>query len=77
MHADKVIGVHDSVDESIEENGEVNVSVIHDIGIEPIKEKDGEMMVDMKKGKLTPLFANNDEKGVPKVPNFGDIKEPE
>ena len=45
VHADEVVGVHDSVDESIQYNCEVNISIILWVSVEPIKQKDGEMMV--------------------------------
>ena len=40
-----------------------------------IKE-DGGVVVDVKEGKLVPLFTQDDEDGVPKVQHFGHVKEP-
>ena len=56
------------MDESIQGNGEVNISIIVDVTVEPVKEKDGDVVVDMKEAQLSPLFAENDKEGVPKVP---------
>ncbi len=77
MHADEIIRVHHRVNKSIEQNGEVNITVIHYVGIQPIEEKDGKMMVDVQEGELTPFLSQNNEDGVPKIPNFGNVKEPE
>ena len=77
VHADKVVGVHDRVDEAIQQDGEVNVSVVKDVNIEPVKEEDGPMMVDVQEGKLAPLFSKNNENCIPEIPNLGGIKEPQ
>lgn len=77
MHADKVVGVHDSVNEAIKDNGEVDISIIIDMGVEPIKEKDGNVVVDVKEGKLPPLFANHNKDGIPEIPHLGNVEEPE
>lgn len=72
-----VVRVHDGMNETIQENRQKNVSVVINMRVEPVKEKDGRVMVNMQKGKLTPLFAKNDKNGVPKVPNLGNVKQPE
>ena len=48
MHTDEVVCVHNSVDESVQYNGKVYISVELRVSIEPIEQKDGEMMVNMK-----------------------------
>ena len=63
------------VDESVQGNGEVNVSVIVDVTVKPVEEEDGDVMVDMKEAQLSPLFAENDEKRVPKIPEEGRERE--
>lgn len=65
------------MNEAIQQNGQIDITIIIDMGIQPIKQENGGMMIDMQKGELSPLFANNDKEGIPKVPNFGNIKEPE
>ena len=77
MHADEVICVHHSVNESIEQNGEEDITIIHDIGIEPVEEKNSEVMVDMQKRKLTPFLSQYNEDCVPEVPHLGDVEKPE
>jgi hypothetical protein len=65
------------MNEAIQQNGQVDVSIVIDMGIQPIEQKNSGMMIDMKKGELSPLFADNDKEGIPKVPDFGNVKEPE
>jgi hypothetical protein len=77
VHANEVIRVHDSVDETVEENGQVNVTIVINVRVEPVKEEDGDVMVNMQKRKLTPLFANNNKECIPKVPDLRDIEEPQ
>mmetsp|Transcript_28246 Transcript_28246/g.59759 ORF Transcript_28246/g.59759 Transcript_28246/m.59759 type:complete len:171 (+) Transcript_28246:490-1002(+) len=77
VHADEIIRVHNRVNKSIEQNGEVNIPVIHNIDIQPVKEEDGKMVVDVQERELTPFLSQNNEDGVPKIPNFGNVKEPE
>jgi hypothetical protein len=77
VHANKVIRVHDGMDETIQGDGQVNVTIIINVRVEPIKEKNGRVMIDMQKGQLTPLFTNHNEKGIPKVPDLGNVKEPQ
>jgi hypothetical protein len=76
VHADKVVGVHDCVDESIQEYSHVNISIVVDVSVEPVEQKNGCVMVHMKEGKLPPLLPDDNEKGVPKVPHLGHIKQP-
>ena len=77
MHADKVISVHNSVDEPVEGNGEVDITVVVDVDIEPVKEENRPMVVVVKEGELTPFLPKNNEDGIPEVPHFGDVEEPE
>jgi hypothetical protein len=44
--------------------------------IQPAEKKDGGMVVDVQEGKLTPFLPENNKYGVPKIPNFGNVKEP-
>lgn len=37
VHTDEIVGVHHRMDEPVQKNGEVNVSIVVYIGIEPIK----------------------------------------
>jgi hypothetical protein len=38
------------------------------VTVEPVKEKDGNMVVNMEEAELSPLFAENDKECVPEVP---------
>lgn len=76
MHADEVVRVHNRVDESVQQDGEVNISIIVDIGIEPIEQENSGVMVNVQEGELTPLLSQNNKDCVPKVPYFGDVEEP-
>ena len=77
VHANKVVRVHDGVDEAIQGNGQVNVTVVVDMRVEPVKEENGNVMVNVEKGQLAPLFAQDNKDGVPKIPNLGHVKEPQ
>ena len=77
VHADEIISVHDRVDEAVEGDGEVNISVIKDIGIQPVEKENGKMVVDVQKGKLSPLFAKHNEDGIPEIPSLGNIEHPQ
>ena len=77
VHANEVVGVHNSVDKSVQNNCQINITIIVDMGIEPVKEEDGDVVIDMEERKLTPLFAEDDKDSIPKVPNLGYVEEPE
>ena len=74
MHADEVVSVHDGVYEAVEEDGKVNVPIVEHIRIEPVKEEDGCVMVNMQEGKLAPFLPYDDENSVPEVPNLRDVE---
>ena len=77
VHANEVVRVHDGVDESIQSNGKVNVTIVVDVRVEPVEKEDSNVMVHMKEGQLSPLLANDDKDGVPEIPNLGHVKEPQ
>lgn len=76
MHADEVVSVHDSVNETIQQDSEVDVTIIHNICIEPVKEENSEVMINMKERELTPLLSKHNEDCIPKIPNLRNVKEP-
>ena len=45
--------------------------------VKPVEEEDGNVMVDMQKRKLSPLLSEDDEDGIPEVPDFGGIEQPQ
>jgi hypothetical protein len=77
MHADEVVSVHNSVDESVQKNGEVNVSIVVDVGVEPVEEEDGDVVVNVQERKLPPLLSQDNKNCVPKVPNLSNVKQPQ
>ena len=76
VHANKVVRVHDGMNKRIQCNGQVHVAIVHDSTIEPAQQKDGNVMIDMQKGELSPPFAQNNKDRVAKVPDLGHIKQP-
>jgi len=76
MHADEIISVHHSVDEPVEQDGEVNVTIVHDIGVEPVEQKDCCVMVNMQERQLAPLLSQDNENSIPKVPHLRNVEEP-
>lgn len=76
MHADEVVGVHDSVDEPVQQDGEVDISIVENVNIEPVEEENGPMMVDVQERKLSPFLSKDNEDGIPEIPDLGGIKEP-
>jgi hypothetical protein len=71
VHADKVVRVHDGVNESIQDNRQVNVTIVVDARVEPVKQENGQVMVHVQETELTPLLAEDDKDGIPKVPDLG------
>ena len=76
MHADEVVSVHHSVNASIEDDREVNVTIVQGVDIEPIKEKDRKVMVNVEERELAPFLPKNNKDRVPKVPNLRHVKQP-
>lgn len=77
MHRNEVVGVHDRVNESVEDDGEVDVTVVVDVEVEPVDQKNGRVVVDVEKAELFPLFANDNEEGVGEIKDFGDVEKPQ
>jgi len=77
VHANEVVGVHDSVDESIEDNGQVDITIVEDVCVEPVEQKDGSVVVHVEEGKLSPLLSQDNKDSIPEIPNLGDIKQPQ
>jgi hypothetical protein len=74
VHANEIVGVHDGVDESVENNREIDVTIVVGLSIEPVEKENSDVMIDVQKGKLSPLLSNDNENGIPKVPSFGDVE---
>lgn len=76
VHADEVVSVHDSVDESVEDDGHKDITVVVDVRVEPVKEEDGGVVVHVEERELSPLLSQDNEDGVPKVPHLGSVEQP-
>mmetsp|Transcript_106250 Transcript_106250/g.200045 ORF Transcript_106250/g.200045 Transcript_106250/m.200045 type:complete len:81 (-) Transcript_106250:460-702(-) len=62
------------MDCSIQDNGEVDVGIIVCIGIQPVDEEDGGMVIDMQEGYLAPVALDNHENSVCKIEYFGEVE---
>jgi hypothetical protein len=76
VHADKIIRVHHGVNEPIQQNSQINVTIVVYVAVEPVKQKDGCVMVHVKKTELLPLLPNDNKDSVPEIPDLADVKEP-
>lgn len=48
MHANKIISVHDRVDKAIENDGEVDITIVACARVEPVEQEDRNVMVHMQ-----------------------------
>lgn len=71
----EIVRVHDGVDEAVENNGEIDISVVTHRHVEPVKEKDGKVVVNVQKGQLRPPLFGNNKEGVCKVENLGQVED--
>jgi hypothetical protein len=65
------------VNEAIENNGEVDITIITSVDIQPIIRKDGYMVVNVQNRELIPLLRENDENGVEEVEDLRHIENPQ
>ena len=77
MHADEVVSVHDGVNESVQHNGKVYITIIENVGVQPVEKEDGDVVVDVQKRQLPPFLAEDNENGIPEVPHLGNVEEPQ
>jgi len=75
MHANEIVGIHNSMDEAVKKYSEINPAIIVHMTIEPVEKKNCGMMIHMKKGELFPLFTDDNKDGIPKIPNFTQVKD--
>ncbi len=64
------------MDEPVQENGQVNVTIKVHVRIQPVEKKNRRVVVNMQKTKLVPFFTKDNKKRVPKVPNFANVEQP-
>ena len=77
MHGEEVVSVHHCVDGPVQNDSQENIAIIPSIQIQPVHQKDGHVVVHMQERKLVPLLPQDDEDGVGKVEDLGDVEEPE
>ena len=77
MHTDEVVGVHDGMNEGVQENGEEYITVVLEIDVKPAYEDDGCVVVYVQEGQLPPFLSNDHEDCVPQIENFANVKQPE
>tara|TARA_B110001450_G_C17573675_1_gene461865 strand:- start:257 stop:565 length:309 start_codon:yes stop_codon:yes gene_type:complete len=77
VHTDEVVRVHDGVDETVKYDGKINVTIVKYVRVQPVEQKDGNMMINMQEGELSPFFPQDDKNSIPKIPNLCNIKQPE
>lgn len=77
MHGKEVISVHNRVNRPVQNDSQENIPIISGIQIQPVHQEDGHVVVHMQKGKLLPLLPQDDEDGVGKIKDLGDVEEPE
>ena len=63
MHTDEIVRVHNSVDETVQADGQVDVPVIVDARVEPVKEKNRGVVVHVKETQLLVLLAYRSREG--------------
>mmetsp|Transcript_11730 Transcript_11730/g.16333 ORF Transcript_11730/g.16333 Transcript_11730/m.16333 type:complete len:211 (+) Transcript_11730:238-870(+) len=77
VHGEEVVGVHDGVDEAVQHNSEVDVPVVPSVGVQPVEQEDGAVVVHVQERELLPLLAGDDEEGVHEVQDLGHVEQPE
>ena len=77
VHADKVVGVHYCVNESIQCNSEEDIGIIKNVCVQPVEHENGKVMVDMEERKLSPFFPQYNKNSIPKVPHLGNVEKPQ
>ena len=74
MQRDKVIGVHNSVNQSVQNYSEIHITIVANIQVQPIEQKNAEMMIDVQEGQLLPTLLSNDEESIHEIQNLGQIE---
>merc|ERR1719235_58579 len=70
----KVIAIHDEVNGAIQDNAPVGISIIVALDVQPVEEKDGEVVVHMQEGHLTPVALDDHEGCVNEVEGLGQVE---
>ena len=67
---DEVVCIHDGVDKPVQENSEEHISIVLQVHIQPVENKDGGMMINMEEKKMSQFLSNHNEYGIPEVPDL-------
>lgn len=65
------------MNEAIQYDRQVNVSVVVHVSVQPVEEEDGDVVIAMEETQLPPLLADDYENGVPEIPDLAHIEEPQ
>ena len=62
MQRNKVVCIHDRVNQPIQYYSKIHIAVVTNIQVQPIEQKDAEVMINVQERQLFPaLFSNNEE----------------
>lgn len=91
VQGDKVVGVHHSVNHTVQDNGQIHITIIADVQIQPIKLKeevnkssDGKLqtyqeytsvVVDVKETQLLPSLLQNNEHSIQEIQDLGQVED--
>merc|ERR1712048_1455761 len=65
------------MDEAVERNRQVNITVIGHVHVEPVEEEDAPVMIHVEEAQLLPLLSNDDEERVEEVQDLAQVEDPE
>jgi len=74
VHRDEIVSVHDGVDKPVEHDGKIHIAVETDNAVEPVKQEDGEMVIDVQERQLVPAPRGDDKDRVGEIENLGKVK---
>lgn len=75
VERDKVVSIHNSMDQSIEYDSEIDIAIISNVDVEPVNQEDGEVVVDVEEGQLAPALLENNKNCVKEVQDLGKIED--
>ena len=61
------------VHEAVCNDGKVDITGVSNIGVHPVDQENGSMMVYMKERQLSPLHSKDDYNGIPEVQSLNSI----
>ena len=70
----EVVAVRHKMDEAVEHHSEVDVTIREGVCVQPIDQENGEVVVHVQEGNLTPIALHNHEQGVEEVEHLGEVE---